>query len=62
MNRKMTRKEQALLQWWDKTLSEHPHKSTEFQMQMALDLYNMANPNDPADHSDLVDALDKKGD
>lgn len=29
---------------------------------MALDLYNTANPNEPADISDLLEALERLGD
>lgn len=58
----MTRKEKELLVWWNEALQDFPRKSEGFQMRMALEYYNAANPNDPADLSDLIDALEAQGD
>lgn len=53
------RKDTELVRAWNDVCELYPDKSDEWRFQMAVDTYNLANKNDPADHSDLIDALDK---
>ena len=60
--RNMSRRENQLLGWWQEAQQDFPRKSLYFQMRMAIEYFNAANPNNPANESELSDALDKKGD
>lgn len=53
------RQEQHLLRIWNEVTTDHENKSTEWLIAMTLDIYNNSYPNDPADVSDLMDALER---
>lgn len=55
----MHRMYKELRRIWNEVEMDNTNKSTEWQMAMALDIYNNSYPNHPADLSDLVDALEK---
>lgn len=58
----ITRQDRELLARWNDVVRRYPNQSDKWQMQMALDQFNAANPNNPADVSDLIEALEKSGD
>lgn len=58
----MIRKERILLVWWREALRDYPREPTQFQMQKAVEYYNLNNPNNRADIQDLEDALEALGD
>lgn len=55
----MSRKYRALLVIWEQVNEDHGTTvSDAVRMQMTLDLYNIDHPNDEADLSDLIDAME----
>jgi hypothetical protein len=55
----MMRKTNSLRQQWDDICELYPDKSDEWRMQMTLDVYNASHKNRQADHSDLIEALER---
>lgn len=53
------RMDKELRRIWNEVTADNPNQSTEWQIAMALDIYNNTYPNDPADASDLMDALEQ---
>lgn len=57
----MVKQDKDLCRIWDIVNNDHPGKSTEWCIQMTLDMYRFETKNS-ADVSDLMDALDKRED
>lgn len=50
-----------LVRIWNEVTTDNPTKTDEWHINVALEIYNNSYPNDPADRSDLMDALEHAG-
>ena len=50
-----------LVRIWNEVTTDNPTKTDEWHINVALEIYNNSYPNDPADRSDLMDALEHDG-
>lgn len=57
----MIKRDRDICRIWDDVNEDHPGKSDEWRFQMTIDMFNIEF-NDDIDVSDILEALEKRGD